>query len=159
MAGLYAVPRPQTGIRRIAGYVHRLANLFAAAVPDGGTVISKAGSTPCWWPPGPRTDAVLASAEAAGYTLRRVDNGTIGVAVASTKSQPRRRGRAGPCCLPASRPTSTRWTPAWPTPSRPAWRAARAYLTHPVFNTHHSETEMLRYLKRLQNRDLALDHS
>ncbi|HEX5393672.1 MAG TPA: aminomethyl-transferring glycine dehydrogenase, partial [Rhodocyclaceae bacterium] len=34
-----------------------------------------------------------------------------------------------------------------------------AILTHPVFNTHHTEHEMLRYLKRLQNRDLALDHS
>ena len=34
-----------------------------------------------------------------------------------------------------------------------------AILSHPVFNTHHTEHEMLRYLKRLQNRDLALDHS
>ncbi len=32
-------------------------------------------------------------------------------------------------------------------------------LTHPVFNTHHTEHEMLRYLKSLQNKDLALDHS
>jgi len=34
-----------------------------------------------------------------------------------------------------------------------------SYLTHPVFNTHHSETEMLRYLKYLENRDLSLTHS
>jgi glycine dehydrogenase len=34
-----------------------------------------------------------------------------------------------------------------------------AILTHPVFNTHHTEHQMLRYLKKLQNRDLALDHS
>jgi glycine dehydrogenase len=34
-----------------------------------------------------------------------------------------------------------------------------AVLTHPVFNTHHTEHEMLRYLKSLQNKDLALDHS
>ena len=32
------------------------------------------------------------------------------------------------------------------------------YLTHPVFNSYHSETDMLRYLKKLENRDLALDH-
>jgi glycine dehydrogenase len=40
---------------------------------------------------------------------------------------------------------------------RPA--AQDAILTHPVFNTHHTEHEMLRYLKKLQNKDLALDHS
>ena len=33
------------------------------------------------------------------------------------------------------------------------------FLTHPVFNTHHSETEMLRYLRRLESRDLSLCHS
>jgi glycine dehydrogenase len=34
-----------------------------------------------------------------------------------------------------------------------------AYLTHPVFNRHHSEHEMLRYLKSLENKDLSLTHS
>ncbi len=34
-----------------------------------------------------------------------------------------------------------------------------AFLTHPVFNTHHSETEMMRYLKNLENKDLSLNTS
>ena len=34
-----------------------------------------------------------------------------------------------------------------------------AYLTHPVFNMHHSEHEMLRYIKRLENKDLSMVHS
>jgi len=38
-------------------------------------------------------------------------------------------------------------------------KRSSSYLTHPVFNTHHSETEMLRYLKYLENRDLSLTHS
>src|SRR3546814_8579020 len=38
-------------------------------------------------------------------------------------------------------------------------RRRSAYLTHPVFNSYHSETEMLRYLRRLQEKDIALDRS
>jgi glycine dehydrogenase len=41
----------------------------------------------------------------------------------------------------------------------PALRRSSAYLTHPVFNTHHSETEMLRYIRSLSDKDLALDRS
>jgi len=38
-------------------------------------------------------------------------------------------------------------------------RATSAFLTHPVFNTHHSETEMLRYMRGLESKDLSLTHS
>ncbi|MDP0941157.1 hypothetical protein, partial [Klebsiella quasipneumoniae] len=38
-------------------------------------------------------------------------------------------------------------------------RRSSAFLTHPVFNTHHSETEMLRYIRSLSDKDLALDRS
>ena len=41
----------------------------------------------------------------------------------------------------------------------PALRRTSAYLTHPVFNTHHSETAMLRYIRQLSDKDLALDRS
>ncbi|MDD2947880.1 MAG: aminomethyl-transferring glycine dehydrogenase, partial [Rugosibacter sp.] len=41
----------------------------------------------------------------------------------------------------------------------PALQRTSSFLTHPVFNTHHTEHGLLRYLKRLQNRDLALDHA
>ncbi|MBK0549876.1 hypothetical protein GZ027_28255, partial [Klebsiella pneumoniae] len=40
-----------------------------------------------------------------------------------------------------------------------ALRCTSAFLTHPVFNTHHSETEMLRYLRALADKDLALDRT
>lgn len=51
-------------------------------------------------------------------------------------------------------------TVAWqPSEVEPAFRRRSNFLTHPVFNTHHSETEMLRYLKRLENKDISLTHS
>ena len=43
--------------------------------------------------------------------------------------------------------------------SAPALARKSAFLTHPVFNSHHSETEMLRYIKRLEAKDLSLTHS
>lgn len=106
---------------------------------------------------GPRTDAVLASAEAAGYTLRRVDNNTIGVAFHEAAS---RADVAALAQLFTGQPADIDALDASVADAIPASLARSSrYLTHPVFNTHHSETEMLRYLKRLQNRDLALDHS
>lgn len=158
MAGLYAVYHGEAGIRRIAGYVHRLANLFAAAVrTQGGTVINQSWFDTVLVATGPRTDAVLASAEAAGYTLRRVDNNTIGVAFHEAAS---RADVAALAQLFTGQPADIDALDASVADTIPASLARTSrYLTHPVFNTHHSETEMLRYLKRLQNRDLALDHS
>ncbi|HNX71471.1 aminomethyl-transferring glycine dehydrogenase [Rivihabitans pingtungensis] len=158
MAGLYAVYHGEAGIRRIAGYVHRLANLFAAAVrTQGGTVINQSWFDTVLVATGPRTDAVLASAEAAGYTLRRVDNNTIGVAFHEAAS---RADVAALAQLFTGQPADIDALDASVADAIPASLARSSrYLTHPVFNTHHSETEMLRYLKRLQNRDLALDHS
>ena len=158
MAGLYAVYHGEAGIRRIAGYVHRLANLFAAAVrTQGGTVINQSWFDTVLVATGPRTDAVLASAEAAGYTLRRVDNNTIGVAFHEAAS---RADVAALAQLFTGQPADIDALDASVADAIPASLArASRYLTHPVFNSHHSETEMLRYLKRLQNRDLALDHS
>ncbi|MCK6435474.1 aminomethyl-transferring glycine dehydrogenase [Rivihabitans pingtungensis] len=158
MAGLYAVYHGEAGIRRIAGYVHRLANLFAAAVrTQGGTVINQSWFDTVLVATGPRTDAVLASAEAAGYTLRRVDNNTIGVAFHEAAS---RADVAALAQLFTGQPADIDALDASVADAIPASLARTSrYLTHPVFNTHHSETEMLRYLKRLQNRDLALDHS
>ena len=158
MAGLYAVYHGEAGIRRIAGYVHRLANLFAAAVrTQDGTVINQSWFDTVLVATGPRTDAVLASAEAAGYTLRRVDNNTIGVAFHEAAS---RADVAALAQLFTGQPADIDALDASVADAIPASLARSSrYLTHPVFNTHHSETEMLRYLKRLQNRDLALDHS
>jgi glycine dehydrogenase len=92
----------------------------------------------------------------AGYNLRRVDEQTIGISLDETttredvaallaifgKTTPvEALDAARPCAIPAS------------------LQRREPILTHPVFNTHHTEHGMLRYLKRLQNRDLALDHA
>jgi glycine dehydrogenase len=102
------------------------------------------------------TAKYIKAAADAGYNLRRVDDRTLGISLDETTTREdvaallRIFGKntpvealdaARPCAIPAS------------------LQRREPILTHPVFNTHHTEHGMLRYLKRLQNRDLALDHA
>ncbi|MCM2309746.1 MAG: aminomethyl-transferring glycine dehydrogenase, partial [Sulfuritalea sp.] len=153
MAGMYAVWHGPEGLRRIAGRIHRLAALLAGALGVSGRCFFdsfelKVGAG--------ETAKILQAARDAGYNLRRVDETTIGISLDETttredvaallkifgKNTPvETLDAARPCAIPAS------------------LRRREPILSHPVFNTHHTEHGMLRYLKRLQNRDLALDHA
>ena len=104
---------------------------------------------------------MLARARAAGANLRRVSPQHVGVALDETTTRAdlatlwgwfATEGQTLPdlATLAASTPESL--IPA-------ALQRRSAFLTHPVFNTHHSETEMLRYLRGLADKDLALDRS
>ena len=99
-----------------------------------------------------RAAEVVAAARDAGVHLRLVDDDHVGVSTSETTDaeRGRRRGRR----LRGARPTDV-------TVGRvdlpDALRRTTDYLTHEVFNTHRSETSMLRYLRRLSARDYALD--
>ena len=106
----------------------------------------------------PRFRRSLDGARARKMNLRRIDERSIGVALdeitspaevdallASSAAAPRRR--------------NARSSRARRHPPSLASSAASAYLTHAVFTTHHSETEMLRYMRMLESRDLSLAHS
>jgi len=159
IAGMYAVYHGPEGLRRIAGRIHRLAALFAAAVKSaGGKLVSEQFFDTLQVDLGARAGVVFQAACAAGYNLRNVGDGLLGVAFheASTPDDARRlielfTGRTvDVASLDAE--TETRSIPA-------ALLRQDAILTHPVFNRYHTEHEMLRYLKRLENRDLAMNHS
>ena len=160
MASMYAVYHGPDGLAAIAGRVARYAAVLAAALRDGGVDGGARGvlrhvARPRARPRRPRWCAPHASAES-----------TCGWSTTTTSaSAPMRRRLAS-----SSRPCSPR--SAWPrrisTPSRTGWETTRTglpasllrasdYLTHPVFHAHRSETAMLRYLRRLADRDYALD--
>ncbi|SHG80034.1 glycine dehydrogenase (decarboxylating) alpha subunit /glycine dehydrogenase (decarboxylating) beta subunit [Jatrophihabitans endophyticus] len=158
MASMYAVYHGPDGLRAIARRVHRLARVLAEGLAGGGcdvlagaffdTVTVTVGDG--------RADEVVAAALAAGINLRRVDERTVSVSCDETTTREHvvavwrafgvdhgladveRLDRE----IAAGGSTETRTTD---------------FLTHPVFNTHHSETSMLRYLRRLADRDYALD--
>ncbi|MBP8812199.1 MAG: aminomethyl-transferring glycine dehydrogenase [Laribacter sp.] len=158
MAGMYATYHGPEGIKRIATRIHRLASLFADGVrANGGAIAGEAFFDTVLVNTGARTDALLAAAEAAGYNLRRVNDTTLAVAFHEVATG---ADVAALVELLTGKPVDIAALDAAAREQFPAaLKRESAILTHPVFNSHHSETEMMRYLKKLQNRDLALDHA
>ncbi|TVT50234.1 MAG: aminomethyl-transferring glycine dehydrogenase [Denitromonas halophila] len=161
MAGFYAVYHGPDGLRTIAGRIHRLAAIMAEGLTQAGMApLNRAFFDTLTVNTGEATAGVLSAAIAAGYNLRFVDANTIGLAFDETHTaddvatllQLLTGQAADVAALDAVVAARAGALPD-------ALRRTDAILSHPVFNSHHTEHEMLRYLKRLQNKDLALDHS
>ncbi len=159
MAALYAVYHGPQGLERIARRVHRLAAIARAGllklgfeVPAGSFFDTLTVRT------GHQTAAIVARSAQAGVNLRRADGGTLGFSFDETTT---REDVSLLWALFAGKPAP--FSPAdldeAPEGIPDALRRRGAYLTHPVFHRHHAETEMLRYLRRLADRDVALDRS
>ncbi len=151
MAGFYAVWHGPDGLRRIARRVNLQARLLADAAARGGYALRHAAFfDTIAIEAGARADALMAAALAAGFNLRRLDATGIAVALDETVTRAELEGLAGVLGAdlaeaPASIPTGL---------SR-----GSAILTDAVFGRHHAEHEMLRYLKRLEDKDIALNRS
>jgi glycine dehydrogenase len=162
MAGMYAVYHGPQGLRTIAGRIHRLTAILAEGLKRAGVNLTQQFFDTLQLDLGARAKPSIRAALTAGYNLRRV-SATACSASRSTKPPPRRCRRP----VQADRRQTTLDIEALDaqmsrsaSPNLPAaLLRSDAILQHPVFNTHHTEHEMLRYLKSLQNKDLALDHS
>ncbi|MEO3819459.1 aminomethyl-transferring glycine dehydrogenase [Plantactinospora sp. B24E8] len=152
MAGMYAVYHGPDGLRAIATRVHERATTLAAGLRtvDGVDVVHDTFfDTVLARVPG-RAAEVVAAAERHGINLRLVDADLVGISCDETTTAEHVatvwRAFGGVAGDPAA-------TPALPA----ALRRTGDFLTHPVFHSHHSETAMLRYLRRLADFDYALD--
>ncbi|MEM6436706.1 MAG: aminomethyl-transferring glycine dehydrogenase [Cyanobacteria bacterium P01_D01_bin.115] len=152
IAGMYAVYHGPEGLQAIATRVHQLTATLAAALTEAGFEL---GTEPYFdtlrVSVGDRQADILARAAAQQINLRILDTGTLVVALDETTTSADVQDLVGiftPKAIPLP-------TPVLPLAKHPLQRQS-AYLTHPVFNTYHSETEMLRYMHRLQSRDLSL---
>jgi glycine dehydrogenase len=162
MASMYAVYHGPKGIRSIAERVHALTLLL-------GKGLSRLGHKP-------RTDQVfdrlvleltpegaasaLARARSARMNLCQLDERTLGISLdeTTTPADVEALWQVFAAPKPLDFTVESLGSPLAETLPVTLLRKS-AYLTHPVFNTHHSETEMLRYLKHLESRDLSLAHS
>ncbi|MEX1037427.1 MAG: aminomethyl-transferring glycine dehydrogenase [Acidimicrobiia bacterium] len=153
MAGFYASWHGPDGLREIASEVHRLTSEFAAAAASAGleTVNDHWFDTVSVRLPGRARDIQAAMLER-GFNIGLVDDDTVRVAFDETCDN---------ATVAAVIDGFGAELPTGPVPDGlpEGLRRNTDYMTHPVFNEHHSEHEMLRYLRRLADRDLALDRS
>jgi glycine dehydrogenase len=161
MAGMYAVYHGPAGLQAIACRIHRLTAILAEGLRRAGVnVLTKQFFDTLRIDLGTRALTVYQGAVNAGYNLRQASNGVLGIALNEKSS---RDDVAALIKLIAGIAVDIETIDAQVQQADPTLPAALlrtdAILQHPVFNTHHTEHEMLRYLKKLQNKDLALDHS
>ncbi|RKS73622.1 glycine dehydrogenase (decarboxylating) alpha subunit /glycine dehydrogenase (decarboxylating) beta subunit [Actinomadura pelletieri DSM 43383] len=152
MAGMYAVYHGPEGLAAIAQRTHRRAAEIAAGLRAGGVEIVHDAffDTVLARVPG-RAAQVVAAALDHGINLRPVDADHVGIACDETTLPAHVTAVLAAFGVQAATDT--------PEAVPDELRRESPYLTHPVFHAYHSETAMLRYLRRLQDKDIALDRS
>ncbi|WP_298829979.1 aminomethyl-transferring glycine dehydrogenase [uncultured Piscinibacter sp.] len=160
VASMYAVYHGPEGLKRIARRVASFTAVLAAGLKQlGATVGDDAAFDTIVVATGERTEAVLQAARDAGVNLRRAGADGVGITLDETTTREDIALLwslfAGGQPLPDFAPFEKGIAPLIPS----ALARSSAFLSHPVFNRYHSETEMLRYLRSLADKDLALDRT
>jgi glycine dehydrogenase len=158
MASMYAVYHGPDGLRAIASRAHRMATVLAAGLAEGGVdvVHGEFFDTVLAHVPG-RAAAVVAGARDLGVNLREADDDHVGIACDETTTREHLSLVWKAFGVSVSDVDALDADTADGIP--PELVRTTEYLTHPVFQTHHSETALLRYLRSLQDKDVALDRS
>lgn len=159
MAAMYAVYHGPVGLKQMALRVHALATTTAKALTALGLQQHNAHYFDTLHFSGVDANQLKQAAEAGGINFRYFADGTIGIAIDETTTIADVQAlvtvfehvtgkQAGALSIDTNQV-------AIPT----ALSRTSPYLTHPVFNTHHSESQMMRYIKSLENKDLSLNTS
>ena len=153
MASMYAVYHGQEGIKAIAQGVHNATDTIVGALKSIGievktklyfdTIIVACDA-----------DKIIAAAEAKEINFRKVDDKHVGISLDQTVEQ---QDLVDILSLFGIVLTAVPNTSNIISSSN--LKRSSSYLTHPTFNSYHSESEMMRYIKRLENKDLSLVHS
>jgi glycine dehydrogenase len=161
MAAMYAVFHGPEGLRAIAERVHNMARVTEDALVSLGYIQSNSAYFDTLRIEGANVTGVGAAAEAAGLNFRYFADGAIGISVDETTSIEDVRD----IVTAFAQAKGESGTPIFKSPvpfvlkAPSSLKRASEYLTHPVFNSHHSETKMMRYIKSLERKDVGLDTS
>ncbi|MEU5644563.1 aminomethyl-transferring glycine dehydrogenase [Streptomyces milbemycinicus] len=158
MAGMYAVYHGPEGLRTIARRTHRYAAVLAEGLRAGGVQIVHGAffDTLTAYVPGRAAEVVTAAREA-GVNLRLTDADHVGIACDETTGRAQLAAVWSAFGVDGGLPAIDELDAAAADALPEDLLRGDGYLTHPVFHQHRSETAMLRYLRRLADRDYALD--
>ena len=161
MAGMYAVYHGPKGLKQIAERVHERTNTLRAGLEELGHTT---GESPCFDTvsvnvPVERTAELLTSARTRQINLREIDATHIGISLDETTTSADVEELQQ--IFAENNSENAKHTSDLPPFQSSTFipielQRESPYLTHPVFNSYHSETEMLRYIHRLQTKDLSL---
>ena len=165
IAGMYAVYHGPVGLRRIAKRVHELTGVLQRGLESLGYTIGEGAffDTICVELGSVNLERLLEAAHGIKINFRVFDRSRIGISLDEATTDRDVQDLLDVFALGRKPPTefeSPVLEGAVPTAELPAaLQRNTPYLSHPVFNTYHSETEMLRYIHKLQGKDISLTRS
>jgi glycine dehydrogenase len=161
MAAMYAVYHGPQGLKAIATRIQQLTTALASslkAIAPSIITVENANAFDTLLVHVPTTKTIATLAKAANINFRYFNDTKVGISLDETTSMEDVNAilnlfaKAFEGVLTTASIQEASMIPA-------ALQRTSAYLTHPVFNSHHSETQMMRYIKKLENRDLSLNTS
>ena len=152
-ASMYAVYHGPAGLKRIAQRVHNHARTIATVLAGAGLELVADSFFDTVQVKVADSAAIIAKAEEAGINLRRVDATTVGISTDEATTSAHVAAIAGVFGVTGEDFKAEGFELA------ASLQRTSDYLSHPIFNTIKSETQMLRYLRKLSDRDLALDRT
>ena len=150
MASMYAVYHGPDGVRAIANHVHNLACQAAAGLKAAGVNVASTAFFDTIHVTGVACSTIKSKAEAAGLNFNYVSDSELTISFGEPHTSTDLE--AVLAVFGANTQSATTAIPAGLQRTEPV-------LSHPVFNSHHSESRMMRYMKKLENKDLSLVHS
>jgi len=151
MSGFYAMWHGPAGLRSIADRISTQADSLRSAISQAGGVVTQGAIFDTFTVSGVKADQILAAAVAAGFNVRKISDDRVGISIDETI--------VDRDLIALAKIFGATYSTKGSGGMSGAELRASNFLTHPLFNTHHSETSMLRYLRALADRDLALDRT
>jgi glycine dehydrogenase len=155
MAALYAVYHGPEGLKQIARRVHALTDLLASLLVKGGQTMTNATFFDTLTVQTADAAAIHKATEPLRINFRHIDARRVGISLDELTTLADLNLILSAFGLKPVTPADAGAEDSIPA----AWQRTSAFLTHANFNRYHSETEMLRYIKRLESRDLSLTAS